>query len=172
MCFPISTKKTNIWGQNFLQQQQISDKLQNDTINIVFSILDLTHPQWKDSPIKIQNLLNIIKKKNIFRTKDQIWYTCIKLGVKVHHVLESPPPPCLHIEVKSIYEATKFLARNVSPSWRVILGFLFLFCRSYSGRCTSSGRPPTHRRCSCWQGASLWTCTRCCSVTEREKREK
>lgn len=43
-------------------------------------------------------------------------------------------PLPLYIEVKSIYEATRFLARNVSPSWRVTLGFLVLFCRSYSGR--------------------------------------
>lgn len=94
MCFPISAKKTNIWGQNFLQQQQISDNLQNDTINIVFSILDLTHPQWKDNiSYKNTKLVKHNKKKNIFRAKDQIWYTCIKLGVKVHHVLESPPLP-------------------------------------------------------------------------------
>lgn len=86
-------------------------------------------------------------------------------------MLGVPPSLCLHIEVKSIYEATRSLARNVSPSWRVTLGFLFLFCRSYSGQCTSSGRPPTHRRCSCWRGASPWTYTRCCSVTGRETKQ-
>lgn len=88
----------------------------------------------------------------------------------MHHSLESPTPH-LHIEVKSIFEATRFLARNVSPSWQVTLGFLFLFCHSYSGQCTSLGRPQTHRHCSCWREAFLWTCTRCCSVTEREKKQ-
>lgn len=66
--------------------------------------------------------------------------------------------------------ATRFLAGSVWPSWQVTLCFLFLFSRSYSGRWTSSGRPATRRRCSCWEGASLGTCTRCCSVTEREDR--
>lgn len=69
MCFPISTKKTNIWGQNFLQQQQISDKLQNDTINIVFSILDLTHPQWKDNiSYKNTKLVKHNKKKEYIQS--------------------------------------------------------------------------------------------------------
>ena len=77
-------------------------------------------------------------------------------------------PP--HVSVlRWVYAATRFLARNVSRSWRVTLGFLFLFCRSYSVRWTSSGRQWTRRRCSCWRGASLWTYTRCCSVTEGEK---
>lgn len=70
---------------------------------------------------------------------------------------------------ESIYAPTRFLARNVSRSWRVTLGFLFWFCRSYSVRWTSSGRQWTRRRCSCWRGASLWTYTRCCSATEGEK---
>lgn len=105
---------------------------------------------------------------NIYIAGNQIWYTCIKLGVKVHLMLEFFPN--LKIEVKSIYEASGSLARNVSPSWRVTLCFLVLFCRSYSGRWTSSGRQLTRKHCSCWQGASLWTYTRCCNVTEKEER--
>lgn len=105
---------------------------------------------------------------NIYIAENQIWYTCIKLGVKVHLMLEFFPN--LKIEVKSIYEASRFLARNVSLSWRVTLCFLVLFCRSYSGRWTSLGRQLTRKHCSCWQGASLWTYTRCCNVTEKEER--
>lgn len=101
-----------------------------------------------------------------------------KFGLKVHHSSETNPRPRpLHsnspeIEVKSIYEDVRFLARNVSLSWRVTLCFLFLFCHSYSDQWTSSGRPLTHRRCSCWPGASLWTCTRCCSGAARKNERK
>lgn len=100
---------------------------------------------------------------NIYIAKNQKWYTCINVGLKVHHDLETAPTH------QSVSEATRFLARNVSLSWQVKLGFLFLFFRSYSGRWTSSGRPRTRRRCSCWRGASLWTCTRWWSGADREK---
>lgn len=90
---------------------------------------------------------------------------------EVHHVWVYAPSAILSPYGGEVTLPPRFLARNALLSWRVTLGFLFLFCRSYSSRCTSSDRPPTRRRCSYWPGASPWTCTRGWNVTGKKETQ-